>query len=596
MSKQQGIVQLIRVSDSRKGYLIAAVLLSCLSALCQLIPYLIAYLIMVEIIGSHTGATLYNAEYIQLLGWLSLVAIIVAGAALYVSAMLSHIAAFDIIYRLRLQLVRKLSELPLGYSQTQSKGMLKGIVMDETGRLESFIAHYLPDIATAILFSISVLINMFILDWRLALWMLIPVCAAMMVQLGAFRNKEGRRIMDEFFMSIGKMNGTIVEYVQGLPVLRAFNQTVYSFRRFYRDLQSFSENGKAYSINSIPSFALFLVALPASFVFIIPIGAYLLSRSSDYATLASIVFLFLILSNGLFVPILKLLYVGSRTRQLTKGLSSIHSVLQEMALTEGTVEQSPSSHDIRFDNVSFSYPNKRAVSELSFHAKEGSITALVGPSGAGKSTVASLILRYWDINEGSIFIGGKDIRSLRPETLYASISVVFQDNPLFSDTIMNNIRIGNERASDEEVRQAAKAAQCHEFISRLPQGYDTKVGGGSVHLSGGEKQRIAIARLILKDSPIVILDEATAYADAENEYWIQQAFTVLLKNKTVIIIAHRLSTIRHANQILVLDHGKLAEIGTHNELLASCGLYSAMWERESASRNWILKPKEAQEE
>jgi len=376
-----------------------------------------------------------------------------------------------------------------------------------------------------------------------------------------------------------------------MPSIKIFGQTVHSFRKFYQDIMSYRDFSTKYADNFEPVYCLFRVLVLSLATFILAVGIFFFSGDPQNMAFAITLMFFLIFAPGIAAPVFKLNNLGYSMTSITEGVQRIDEVMDEVQIKEPAEGKRPNGYDISFSNISFSYEGidgPLALKDVSFQAEQGQITALVGPSGSGKSTIAQLIPRFWDVNTGQIRIGGIDVRNMKMEDLMASMSFVFQDSFLFSDTLYNNIVVGKPGATKEEVYTAAKAAQCHEFIEKLPQGYDTLIGEGGVYLSGGEEQRVSVARAILKNAPILILDEATAYADPENELQMQLALQELIKNKTVLIIAHRLITIKNANKIEVINDGEIELEGTHDTLLQKSKTYLAMWDAYTISSDWQI--------
>ena len=410
----------------------------------------------------------------------------------------------------------------------------------------------------------------------------------MMIMMG----RSARRLYHEYHDALEKMNSAVVEYVRGMPAVKVFGTAVNSFQRLQTTVLAFRDWSQKMSKDYATAYPAFLTAASSSLVFIIPVAAWMLHRSSAPVQYIPTVLLFMIIGGGFFFPLLKLMFMGSYLNQISVGVDRIDHILYMDEMKDVDNGKSPADATIEFERVSFGYNDILVLDQVSFTAKPDTVTALVGPSGAGKTTIGLLAARFWDVRSGAIRIGGVDVRNMPLASLMSHLSFVFQDGFLFFDTVEENIRMGNARATREEVIAAAKAAQCHEFIERLPNGYQTLVGEGGTYLSGGEQQRIGIARAILKDTPIVILDEATAYADPENEGKILEGLARLVHNKTVIIIAHRLSTITRADQILVIDNGQVVETGSHDKLVSTGGLYAAMWDTYSRARQWQLGFKE----
>ncbi len=401
------------------------------------------------------------------------------------------------------------------------------------------------------------------------------------------RAKKG---FQEYHNALEKMNAAVVEYVRGMPVFRIFGSAGDSFRKLTESVSFYNTWSQKMNKDYSSTYPAFLTAASSSLVFLVPVSVALLKNSPDQTQIIPVILLFVIVGSGFFFPLLKLMFMAGMLQQINIGVDRIDSILNHEEMKEHDKGIDPEDNSIVFNKVCFTYDKVEVLNEVSFRAEPGEITALVGPSGAGKSTIGLLAARFWKVNSGRIMIGGIDIREMSGERLMNHFSFVFQDTFLFFDTIGENIRMGNSAATKEEVFAAAKAAQCHEFIERLPQGYRTMAGEGGTYLSGGEQQRVAIARAIMKNAPIVILDEATAYADPENEGKILEGLSRLIKGKTVLIIAHRLSTIKTADKILVVNDGRIAETGTHETLNAKNGLYSSMWETYSRAREWKINP------
>lgn len=599
IKKKTGVARLLEISGEQKGLLIPAGILSVIAALLQFSPFIAVYVIVAELFRNAATPELINYELIKQWGWYALMLMVGALIFTYAGGMSSHIAAFRILYNLRIRLSRHLVRLPLGYFNRKSTGAIKKNMEISVEKIENFIAHQIPDLVGAIVLPIAMLITMFILDWRLALVSAVPIIIGYGLQMKVFYSKAGRSMWKRYLDSQEKINSEAVEYVRGMPAVKVFGLTVGRFLRFNNSINSYRDITLGITRSYKKVYSIFFVILTSILAFITPVAVFLISRQPDNQALALTIIIFLILAPGLSVPVLKLVHLGGTLRQITEGTSRIDEIFDEKPVPEPAVPALPASHSVTFDNVSFSYISEdearqtRALSNISFTAKEGEITALVGPSGSGKSTMAHLIPRFWDIDEGSIKIGDLDVREIGTRKLMDTVSFVFQDVYLFYDTIEENIRMGNNDADMKQVMAAAQAAHCHEFIKQLPAGYDTKIGEGGTYLSGGEAQRLSIARAILKNAPILVLDEATAFADPDNEVKIQQGLISLIQGKTVIVIAHRLSTIREANRIIVVDKGHLIEQGTHKDLLSRKGLYNRMWGAHMDAGAWELSSDES---
>ena len=581
---KQGIMRLLEIAGQKKWKLFISGFLAVISAVLTLAPFIIIYLVMVKLLDASFGPEDYG--YIWKLAWIAVGAIIGRFIILFISSMFSHIAAFDILYELRNNLAKHMGGLSMGYFTEKSSGEIKKIVSEDVEQIELFIAHHIPDLAAGVALPLLIIGYLFITDWRMALIALIPLPIALLLFIAMLGGSEYKKLVKKYHDSLEKMNSTIIEYIRGMPVVKVFNQTVMSFSRFKDSVYGYRDFTNAWSKKGTPPWAAFTVIVSSSLFFLLPFGVWFYIKGTiELSTL----FLCLMLGSGYMIPFLKLAHMGSFLAQINEGIRRIDKILFQPKMSISYTPKILKNNNIEFKNVSFSYTEKEILHDISFQAKEGTVTALVGPSGAGKTTIAHLIPRMWDIDNGEILVGGINIKDVSQEKLMNRIGFVFQDIFMFSDTVDENIRMGAEGVQEEDIIHAAKAAQCHDFIEELPEKYNTIIGeAGTIHLSGGERQRIALARIILKNAPIIVLDEAIAYADAENEVKIQSAFAEIMKGKTVIVIAHRLSTITDADQIIVIDEGKIEEMGTHNELLKSGKLYKRMWDAHTSARNWTL--------
>ncbi len=602
MENQTETYSLLQIAGKRKGLLIIASFFSVISGILQLIPFVAVYKIVESFFLQAQNQQAVAAQAIQYWGLIALIGLIASLLMVYVGTMCSHIAAFNILYEMRVILSEHVAKVPMGYHTKTATGELKKIIESSVEKIEKFIAHQLPDLITAIAVPILLIGYLFYLDWRLALVAFLILVLAFLLQSMVYGNEAGKNAYRDFQFAVEEMNATGVEYIRGIPAVKVFGVSAASFLTFkqavtkYRDISL-----KITNVYKVP-YITFEVVITSIFAFILPLGIYILSKNPENLVFAITFILFLIVTPSLASPLMKLMYLGGGLREITEGNKRINEVLNEPLIQEPTHPQKPTSYGITFDHVSFAYEDqtskdyKEVLHDISFSAKVAEITALVGPSGGGKSTITSLLLRFWDIQSGEIRIGGIPLQEIGTENLMNMTSFVFQDVHLFYDTMEENIRMGNQKASKEEVIAAAKVACCHEFIEKLPQGYDTKIGGEGVYLSGGEAQRIAIARALLKNSPILVLDEATAYADAENERNIQKGLAELVKGKTVLIVAHRLSTIQGAAKILVIKQGKIVESGTHVTLRNEAGLYEQMWQAHMNATSWQLEGRHVKKE
>jgi ATP-binding cassette subfamily B protein IrtA len=589
---------LLHIAGKKKGLLATASLFAIISSLLQVAPFVAVYKIIEELLR-HAGSPA-SADQTLILNWglFAFLALIGALIAMYIGGMASHIAAFNILYELRVRLADHVAKVPMGYHTKTATGELKKIIEVSVEKIENFIAHQLPDIVSAVIIPLLLLGYLFWMDWRLALVLLLPIGIGLWLQSRLFASEGGQQAYRAFQYSVEEMNATGVEYVRGMPAIKIFGVRADSFLTFRKAVAEYRDLSLRITDLCKTNYSLFYVIVSSLFTFVVPLGILLASGNNASQSFAITFILFLIVSPSLSMPLLKLMYIGGGLREIVESNKRIEAVFSEAVVTEPAVPRVPGSYDIVFDHVTFAYEQRESkdfkpvLSEISFMAKAGEMTALVGPSGGGKSTIANLLLRFWDVQEGMISIGGVPLQDMGTEKLMDTVSFVFQDVHLFYDTIEANIRMGNTAASREQVIAAAKTACCHEFIGKLAQGYDTKIGEGGTYLSGGEAQRLVIARALLKNAPILVLDEATAYADAENEQNIQRGLIELVKGKTVIMIAHRLSTIRAAEQIIVVKQGRIVERGTHDKLRSLNGLYEQMWKAHISSASWKLGAKE----
>lgn len=586
--RKTGLARLIEIAGTKRRLLIGAMLLAVITAIVQFVPIIAVYNILIELAEHALDPSLIDKAYIWLWSYIALGAFFAFGVLTFASLMLSHIAAFNILYEIRMQLVQKMVRLPLGFFSRRASGELKKIMSDDVERIELFIAHHIPDIVTALLFPLILVSYMFAVDWRLAIVVLAVLAMAFYVMGRMYTGKKIREVSKRYVETLGRMNASIVEYIRGIQVVKTFTESTNAYRKLNDDIKEYRKFANEVNVQYQPTYVGFLTILSSALLFIIPVAVWLLVGSASYATFVPVLLMFLFFGVAVFFPVLKLLWIGSFLNQNNMGVQKIDDILYMDEIEEPDIPRHPKDASVEFRNVSFAYDTTPILKAISFISHPGTITALVGPSGAGKSTVAMLAARFWDVQSGEILIGGVPVKEIPTSVLMDNVAFVFQDNMLFFDTIEENIRMGNKTATFEEVARAACAAQCHEFIESLPNGYQTLVGEGGIYLSGGEAQRIALARAILKDSPIILLDEATAFADPENKGKILAAFSHLIKGKTVLVIAHRLSTITNADRILYVDKGVIAEQGTHEQLLALKGEYARMWETYNRAKRWTI--------
>ena len=557
-------------------------LLAAIGAALGLVPYYLIYLVSLQVFGSSSAPL--DTQYIWQLAWWAVGAVVGKGICKGLSTRLSHIAAYTILYDLRIELARKLGRLPLGYFTSRTTGEVKKIIHEDVEQLEQGLAHIIPDVVAGVTVPLLAGILLVLVDWRMTL----ATLASAAIALGFFGFMMARFDMSAYNALLAKMNGVVIQYINGMKVVKAFTRTDFSFAQLQDVVEEMRQvYVRTTRLSALPS-AIMLTLMRSAAVTVVPAGIALYLMGS--LSLPTFV-LFVVMGIGFNRPIMAVLFHGfTGFYQVNAASQRIAAVFTQPDLADPEQPQQPQGNAIAFHNVSFSYGDTTVLKNIGFTAPAGGVTALVGPSGAGKSTIAKLIPRFWDVDDGAIAIGDVNVKDIAVEQLMNRVSFVFQDVFLFNDTILENIRIGNPTASRDAIIAAAKAARCHEFIETFPQGYDTSVGENGVSLSGGQRQRLSIARAILKDAPIIVLDEATAYVDPENEALVQAALAGLLAggNKTLIVVAHRLSTITEADQILVVDQGQIVAKGSHASLLETCDLYRAQWLAHMTARDWQL--------
>lgn len=600
MTNKTGVARLLEIAGEKRGLLIVSGLLSSLSAVCMLVPYASVYFILEELLEHAASPASANEAMMIRWGVIALIGFAAGLITTYAGAMAAHVAAFRILYGLRVKLARHIGKLPLGWLNRHSTGALKNTLEQNVEKVETFIAHQLPDLVHFVVTTVLMITVMFTLNVWLAIACVVPIVLAFAVQIALFNAPKTKEYLKQYHDSLERMNASAVQYVRGMPAVKVFGQTVKSFRQFYQDMIRYRDYGVKLADLFQNGFVLFKVIISSFVVFVLPVGVFLLSRDPGSVSFASVLLFFLIMAPGISAPMLKIMFLIHTLEDINEGVQRMDRILAEGLAREPESPRRPTTFDVSFDHVSFSYETESAdgavLTDISFTARQGEVTALVGPSGAGKSTIAHLVPRFWDVNKGAIRIGDIDIREIATFDLMNTVAFVFQESFLFSDTVYNNIAVGRPDASPEEVYAAAKAVQCHPFIENLPLGYETRIGEGGVYLSGGEEQRITVARAILKNAPILVLDEATAFADPENEYEMQLALKALMANKTVIVIAHRLSTIQDAQQILVMESGRIVERGRHEVLLTADSLYARMWRSYRQATQWHMGKREVEAE
>ena len=583
MKKESNLKRLLGYAGGRKVLTYLSWVLSSLSALTALLPFWYIWRILKEVI--EVSPNYENAVNIKHYGWMAVLFAVISVLIYIAALMCSHLSAFRIATNMRIELTEHITTLPLGKIEEFGSGKLRRIISETSGAAETYLAHQLPDKARAISNIIGLLALLFIFDWRLGLLSLIPALLGFICMSG-MTGKNMQRKMTEYQNALSDMSNEAVEYVRGIPVVKTFGQTVFSFKKFKKTIDNYEKWTTAYTVDLRKPMMAYTLAINSVFAFLI-VGGFWFTRgglTNDF--LLDLIF-YIIITPVISLTLSKLMYMSENNMIVQDALTRIDSVLDAQSLSSPENGQHPSDYSVELNNVTFSYDgNKNALFDVSLKIESGQTVAFVGPSGGGKSTLACITARFFDPQSGSVKIGGVDVKSINKEELMNTVSFVFQNSKLIKASILDNVRLGKPEASEKEVYDALKKAQCIDIIEKFPQGINTIIGSKGVYLSGGEAQRIAVARAILKDAPIIILDEATAFADPDNESKVQKAMNELAKGKTVIMIAHRLSTVTNADKIFVLRDGEIAESGKFNELTESGGLFSTMWQDYRSSVQW----------
>jgi len=583
--KKRPLTRLFEYAGTYRYLTYASIGLSALSAVIALLPFVFVWLIVRDALTAMPDFA--RATAIPRYGWLA-VGSAIASILVYVAALMcSHVAAFRVARNIRVKAVRHITTLPLGVLEGIGSGKVRSMINDSSAATETYLAHQTPDKAGAVVTPIGILVMLLIFDWRLGLASLVPVAISFALLSGMIGKKMSER-MKNYKNALEDMNNEAVEYIRGVPVVKTFGQTVHSFSRFRESIERYTAWTTEYTVHLRPSMMGFTLGVNAVFAFLIA-AAFLVTGGAE----ASTAFLGDLLFYIVFTPIItvmlnKIMYSSENHMIVTDAMDRVDSILALKPLPTGKGSARPADNAVVMENVRFTYAgsDKPAVDGVSLSVGAGRTLALVGPSGGGKTTLAALVARFWDLDEGRITIGGVDVRDLDGATLMNTVSYVFQNSRLLKASILENVRMGRPSATREEALEALRLAQCDDILAKLPGGADAVYGSKGTYLSGGECQRVAIARAILKGAPVVVLDEATAFADPENEHLVQKAFASLSDGKTVIMIAHRLSTIVDADEICVLDSGRIVERGTHRDLLAEDGLYAEMWNDYQSSISW----------
>ena len=583
MEKKSNLSRLLGYAGGHRYLLYASWLLSAVSALVALVPFLYIWRIMQEVL--ETAPDFGNAQGMTHNGWMAVLFSVLAVLIYIAGLMCSHMGAFRVATNLRLETMRHIVRLPLGYAERFGTGKLRKIVNESSAATETYLAHQLPDRAGAIATPCGLLVLLFVFDWRLGLLSLVPVLLGFLIMM-AMTGAKMQQKMKEYQNALEDMSNEAVEYVRGIPVVKTFGQTIFSFKKFRDSIERYKIWVIAYTKQLRAPMMFYTAAINGVFVFLIAGGLLFTRDGVTTAFLLNLIF-YIIITPIISVTLTKIMFQSENAMIVDDALSRIDGVLNREPLREPSQPESPDGCTIELRDVCFSYDGKTDVlKNISLTIPEGRKVAFVGPSGGGKTTLANLICRFFDPQSGSVSVGGADVRDIPKEQLMNTVSFVFQNSRLLKASILDNVRLGRPDASREEVLEALENARCADILRKLPDGVDTVIGTKGVFLSGGEQQRIAIARAMLKNAPILILDEATAFADPDNEAKVQAAFSRLSAGKTVIMIAHRLSTVADVDCIYVIDDGKVAESGTGRELLDRGGLFAQMWNDYQTSVQW----------
>ena len=583
MKKQSDLSRLMGYAGNYRYFTYASWVLSAVSALVALVPFVYIWKILRDVLNAAPDYA--QAVSIPHYGWMAVLFAVLAYLIYIAALMCSHLSAFRVATNLRLEVSEHLATLPLGFTETFGSGKLRKIIHESTGAAETFLAHQLPDKYNAMATPIGLLVLLLVFDWRLGLLSLVPVALGFVIMSAM----TGRRMADkmrQYGNALESMSNEAVEYVRGIPVVKTFGQSVFSFKKFKATIDEYEKWVIAYTKELRMPMMLYTAAINGVFAFLI-VGGLLFTRNGVTSEFLLNLLFYIIITPVISLTLTRIMYMSENELVVADALARVDSVLDAEPVPENDHPRHPKDASVSLKDVHFSYDGKTDVIKgVSLKIQPGQMVAFVGPSGGGKSTLANLICRFFDVQSGSVRVGGADVRDVSKEELMDTISFVFQNSRLLKGSILDNVRLGRPQATEAEVLAALKAAQCMDIIEKFPAGIHTVIGTKGVYLSGGEQQRIAIARAMLKNAPILILDEATAFADPDNEAKVQAAFARLAKGKTVLMIAHRLSTVANADCIYVVQDGQIAESGTKDELCAQNGLFARMWQDYQASVQW----------
>ena len=583
MKKGSDLSRLMSYAGGHKAFTYASWVLSAVSALMALVPFLYIWMILRDVLNAAPDYS--KAVNIPHYGWMAVLFAVLSYLVYVLALLCSHTSAFRVATNLRLAVTEHLAKLPLGFTERYGSGRLRKVIQESTGAAETYLAHQLPDQYGAMATPVGLLVLLFVFDWRLGLLSLVPVVLGFAI-MSAMTGKRMEEKMRQYGNALAAMSNAAVEYVRGIPVVKTFGQSVFSFKKFKATIDEYEKWVVAYTMELRMPMMFYTAAINGVFAFLIA-GGLLFTKSGVTPEFLLNLLFYIIITPVISLTLTKIMYMSENKMIVADALSRIDSVLDAEPVSVSDEPQHPKDGSVKLSDVHFSYDGETEVIKgVSMDIKSGQTVALVGPSGGGKSTLASLMCRFFDVQSGSISIGCADVREIPKEELMDTVSFVFQNSRLIKGSILDNVKLGRPEAAEEEVLAALKAAQCMDIIEKFPDGIHTVIGSKGVYLSGGEQQRIAIARAMLKNAPVLILDEATAFADPDNEAKVQAAFAELAKGKTVIMIAHRLSTVVNADCIYVVRDGQIEEAGTKDELCAKDGLFSKMWRDYQSSVEW----------
>ena len=584
MKKESNLKRLLEYAGGYKYLTIASWILSALSALVALLPFVYIWKVIKEVLDA--APNYGDVQELSHNGWMAVV-FAVAAILIYIAALIcSHLAAFRVQANMRMRAMHHIVALPMGFMSGSGSGKIRKIVYESSAATETYLAHQLPDKANALATPVGLIVLLLVFDWRLGLLSLLPIAAAFVI-MSVMTGKRMAKKMEEYNNALGQMAGEAVEYVRGISVVKTFGQSVFSFRRFKEAIDNYEKWVIAYTKDL--RFPMMCYTTLVNGIFAVLVAAALVMTSGGVANefLLNLMY-YIIITPIITLTLTKIMYASENKLIVADAMSRINSILEMEPLPETDHPKHPKDNSVELSGVSFRYKDaeRNALENISLTIKPGEHVAFVGPSGGGKTTLASIVARFWDVRDGSVKIGGINVKEIAKEELMDTVSFVFQDSKLMKTSILENVRMAKPDASREEILKALHDAQCDDILEKLPQGVDTVVGAKGVYLSGGEQQRISIARVMLKNAPILILDEATAFADPDNEAKVQAAFSVLAKGRTVLMIAHRLSTVTGADRIVVIRDGKIEDTGTHGQLKDKDGLYAEMWRQYNKAAKW----------